>query len=323
MFVSHNFQREFHQRWSHLTHPHVRGLAWLLDAPDLLDQYASQWHGQIATLSQVTGSRDINTFLTALDQQPAPLLASLEINPFTRLGRYAEALMAFYLREEGLLVQHGLQVRADKNSTIGEFDFLLRLNDALVHWEFATKFYLLESSGAGHDADYFVGPNLADTLGAKMNKIFARQLHLSRHPAAQALLPEPVATAQALVKGWLFYKDGDSEQTLDGLNAAHCRGFWATSSDLFARADIDGMRFAVLHRLAWLAPARMSLDHVLSADAMADMLQAHFVDETMPVMVALMEVSGEEALEVERGFIVPDDWRTRAGQRIGLSRQQS
>ncbi len=43
-------QDGFHRRWGHLRDPHVRTLAWLLTAPDLLDLQAPQWRGLIATL---------------------------------------------------------------------------------------------------------------------------------------------------------------------------------------------------------------------------------------------------------------------------------
>ncbi|MEO8598457.1 MAG: DUF1853 domain-containing protein, partial [bacterium] len=33
-------QAGFHQRWGHLHDPHVRALAWLLSAPDMLDVQA-------------------------------------------------------------------------------------------------------------------------------------------------------------------------------------------------------------------------------------------------------------------------------------------
>ena len=44
-------------------------------------------------------------------------------------------------------------------------------------------------------------------------------------------------------------------------------------------------------------------------------LAAHFAHDSMPLLVALLETEGDDAYEVRRGFIVPDDWRTRAGQR--------
>ena len=38
-------QADFQQRWVCLRNPHVRALAWLLDASDVLDAYAPRWHG--------------------------------------------------------------------------------------------------------------------------------------------------------------------------------------------------------------------------------------------------------------------------------------
>jgi uncharacterized protein len=307
-----SFQAQFHQRWEHLSDPHVRTLAWLLDAPDLLDPHAAAWHGRVATLDPV----DDNTvdWLSSLDHAPQHLHAYLGLQPFTRLGRYAEKLMAFYLEHQGVLHAHGVQVRAGKNDTIGEFDFLLRRGDALVHWEFATKLYLLESSGHGHQADYFVGPNLADTLGAKIRKIMEQQLSLSQHPAAQFHLPQPIVAAQALVKGWLFYQ-GQTPLPVrpQGISQAHCKGFWC------ALAETDmlvGDRYMVLPRLEWLAPAKATLAQTLDASALREVLYAHFSESVTPILVAVLEAKGNYLLERDRGFIVPDDWRSRAGARV-------
>lgn len=310
-----NFQTQFHRRYGHLNDPHVRALAWLLVAPDLLDPHASQWQGKIAALPD-SMLADIDAWLSSIDKEPAELHRYLDLQPFARLGRYAEKLMAFYLERQNVLFAHSVQVRAGKNSTIGEFDFLLRLDNQLVHWEFATKFYLLESSGAGNDADYFVGPNLADTLGAKMHKIMDRQLLLSTHPAAQIHLPEPVSKAQALVKGWLFYPDVEMQMNAFGTSQEHCRGFWCAFSDL---VHLHAERYAILPRLQWLAPASLPLSQTMDQQALQEYLAEYFLHDTMPVLVALLEVKDGVAPETSRGFIVPDDWRTRAGQRIQLA----
>jgi hypothetical protein len=308
-----SFQSQFHRRWNHLNDPHVRALAWLLDAPDLLDPHAPQWQGKIATLAGDL-NQDVADWLTALDCAPAALHAYLDVQPFTRLGRYAEKLLAFYFRHQDILMAHGVQVRAGKNDTVGEFDFLLHRGSDLVHWEFATKFYLLESSGIGQQPDYFVGPNLADTLGAKMHKILDRQLSLAQHPAAQRHLPQPVAAAQALVKGWLFYHDNDPMPVRSiGVAENHCRGFWCPLGEL------DGVvaeRYAILNRLSWLAPAKIAAAQTLDKEALEHVLAAHFSHDTMPVLVALLLPQGEYLLETDRGFIVPDDWRSRAGERV-------
>lgn len=314
------FQAGFHRRWHHLRDAHVRALAWLLDASDLLDPTAAQWEGKIAILDIDPSA--LARWLADLDAAPEALHAYLNMASISRLGRYAEKLMAFYFTAQGTLVAHGLQVRAARNDTVGEFDFLLRDGDDLVHWELATKFYLFEASGKTEQGDYFVGPNLADTLGAKMEKILQRQLALSSHPAAQAYLPQPVRHARALIKGWLFYHRNESVVLApSGVAAAHCRGFWCTV-DEFDR--LEGSCFAVLPRLSWLAPARLPIAAGLNRDAMAAWLTAHFTDNAMPVMVALLQpdVGGQACdalsmgLEVSRGFIVPSDWRVRAGERM-------
>jgi uncharacterized protein len=184
-------QAQFHGRWQHLQDPDVRALAWLLDSPGLFDADAIVWQGKVACLVLPP---DVATWLQQLDLDPSPLKQCLQ--PAMRLGRYAEKLMGYYLQQQGVLVAQGLPVRAP--NTIGEFDFLWYDGPLLVHWEFATKFYLYEASARPNG--YFVGPNLADSLDLKMGKILHRQLALGQHPAAAAVLPQPIDRAQALVK---------------------------------------------------------------------------------------------------------------------------
>jgi len=307
------YQAGFVQRWGHLRHAHVRALAWLLDAPDLLDPAAPQWQGQLATLGPVGGA--VADWLAALDQQPAALEAALGQHQQTRLGKYAEQLMAFYFAAQGQLHAHGLQVRATRNDTVGEFDFLLRAGAGLQHLEFATKFYLLDASVTS-DFSGLVGPNLADTLGAKMRKIFQQQLTLSNHPAAQALLPAPVISAQALVKGWLFYPPQVAPR-MSGISATHCHGYWTTRS---AAWQLQGEAFVLLPRLQWLAPARLPLASagaslVLDKSELLLALDDHQAQSRAPVMVAHLVEQGDGLVEVRRGFVVPDAWPEQATQR--------
>ncbi|MDQ1920193.1 DUF1853 family protein [Massilia pseudoviolaceinigra] len=305
-----NYQAGFERRWGQLEQPHVRALAWLLHAPDLLDPADPHWEGKIATLGELPAA--VDEWLLRLDSNPAPLLEALGTRNYTRLGLYAEKLMAFYFQEHGLLVAHGLQVRASRNDTVGEFDFLLDHGDGgLEHIEFATKFYLLEGEAASR-FDTFVGPNLADSLGAKMRKIFERQLALGTHPAAQAVLPRPVTRARALVKGWLFYPGG-AGQAMDGISGQHCRGFWCALDDV---AALEPDAFVVLPRLQWLAPFR-SLDGagLLSREHLQATLADKFGTVPMPVLVASVRAAAGGLVETGRGFIVPNDWRVRAAFR--------
>jgi hypothetical protein len=312
-------QEHFQRRWSSLRDPHVRALAWLLEAPDLLDVDAPRWQGRIAALGPLS-EFDV-TWLYALDGNPRLLHAHLGRQPSARLGRYAEQLMAFYLQQSGRLIAHNVQVRDGPNATIGEFDFLVHdaAHSGAEHWEFATKFYLLESYRAQMQADAFVGPNLADTLGAKMDKIMQQQLRLSQHPAAAQYLTQPVTLASALVKGWLFYREADAGMCLPatlGVAAGHCRGFWCELAELDLR---QAGHYLVLPRLEWLAPARAPLARSLSAAQLPQAIQALFAQSLAPVMIAVCALStldDDVVLEQRRGFIVPDDWRQKAAQRV-------
>lgn len=307
-----SYQERFHRRWGHLRRARVRALAWLLDSPDLLDAAAPEWSARVASLGPVTPQ--VEAWLARLDLDPAPLDTALGARNYTRLGLYAEKLMAFYFEQQGSLVAHGLQIRASRTATIGEFDFLLGDAeggpDALAHIEFATKFYLLDGD-AGQQFDALVGPNLADSLGVKMRKVFERQLALGQHPAAQAQLPRPVTRAQALVKGWLFYPFG-SWPAMQGIAAGHCRGFWCALDELDA---VQGDEFLVLPKLQWLAPFRAySAAWMLDRTQLVAELTDQFQTSATPVLVAVVRREGEAIEEVERGFIVPNDWRERAAQ---------
>ena len=304
------YQAYFERRWGHLRRARVRALAWLLDAPDLLDVHDPHWNGRIATVGPVTPETE--RWLADLDADPSALDAALGAKMITRLGLYAEKLMAFYFAQQGRLVAHGLQVRANRNDTVGEFDFLLDAGEGVEHIEFATKFYLLQGdSTAGFDT--FVGPNLADSLGRKMRKVFDRQLELGSHPAAQDVLPRPVVAARALVKGWLFYPRGTYE-TMRGITAGHCRGFWCALEELDA---LPGDRFLILPRLQWLPPFRaQSATWMLDKAQLAAELDDHFAVSDAPVLVSLVREAPGCIVEFERGFIVPDDWRERAAARL-------
>lgn len=311
-----SYQFRFHQQWQHLHDPHVRSLAWLLTSPELLNTRAPLWRGAIASL-ELPARPVLTDWLTQLDRQPTALHESLKLHKHHRLGLYAENLFAYYLRHFGLLYAHSLQVHDAYARTIGEFDFLLHGRYGLLHWELATKFYLFDladtTAGAADLYDY-LGPGLADTLGAKMEKILQQQLQLSAHPLAQALLPKAVAKAQALIKGWLFYRDmtlSRAENLVDGIAPDHCRGYIWTLGDV---THLDFEHGMVLERLAWLPPAQAREDLGKGKTLLLDMLQRYFRTEKAPLMLALMSPKGDVLQETSRGMVVPDDWWVRAAE---------
>ena len=318
--VSLSSQKQFHADWGHLQDRHVRALAWLLTSPHLLQPHATMWPGTVVTPS-LSSAAELRSFLTQLDQDPSLLHVALQRHPTKRLGLYAEHLLAFYFSAFYDVYAHGLQVHDEKARTIGEFDFLLRSQDGLAHWELATKFYLLfddpMNPGGALDLYDFLGPNLADTLGAKMHKIIGQQLRLSAHPNAVSALDHPVTSVQALVKGWLFYRDPtmySNDALVEGIARDHCRGYIWTESEI---RQMDDFSAVILDRLMWLAPARVALTEVRDKQETLAQIDVLFGAIHSPVMLALLDVDGEYATEVVRGMVVPDDWWSQAAMARG------
>ncbi|MFZ6709325.1 DUF1853 family protein [Undibacterium sp. TC9W] len=303
-------QAAFHRHWQHLHNPHVRALAWMLTAPGLLDAHHVSWEGKLANAA-FSDAQILPQWLAELDVNPAPLLDLLLRHPSRRLGLYAERLYEFYLTAHGLLAAHGLQVHNKGASTIGEFDFLLQTKAGLQHLELATKFYLFHADApAAPDLYDYLGPNLADSLGAKLHKIMGQQLQLSAHPLAQQVLPGAVQSAQALILGWLFYRD---EQTADnfstGLAQNHCRGAIWTQAEV---RSLDFEYALLLDRLEWLAPAQSDKNAVQEKGSILNDMQTYFATSSTPLMLALMQENQGLMQEYCRGMVVPDDWFMQA-----------
>jgi hypothetical protein len=152
----------------------VRDLAYLLTAP-------APWHSDVEISRQRLLGPQGWPQLQALDAAPAPLLAWLAARPTRRLGLYAETLLAYWFSHVPHieLVAANLPVR-DATHTVGEFDFLLRIDGEPYHLEAARKFYL-QLDSAPHA---LVGPGLRDAWWLKYRKL-ASQLALAQHPAAR------------------------------------------------------------------------------------------------------------------------------------------
>lgn len=306
------YQSRFHREWGDLKDPHVRSLAWLLTSPDILDKDAPMWWHQIGAL-EFPERAVLRKWLVSLDQHPSVLHEALKVHRFLRLGHYAENLLAYYFTHEGLLSGHGVQVHNERNETIGEFDYLLFAPGGLLHLELATKFYLFHpapNSGRARSVFDYLGPNLNDTLGAKMQKILQRQLMLSQHESAQKLIGAKVIAAKAIIKGWLFYRSQERDQfSIPGIANNHCLGFWWTMSELEKLAIPYAIR---LERLQWLAPAQTEVDEVLEKGMLIESLHRHFHIETTPILIAIMKKNGDVMQEFCRGMVVPDSWVEKA-----------
>lgn len=219
-----------------------------------------------------------------------------EQQPGYRVGRYFEQLIHYWLRHirEVEVIATGLQLKEGK-VTVGEIDFLYRdESNTLVHCEASVKFFLCTP---GSTPSEFPGPNARDNFEAKSTKLFEKQL-----PASVGRV-EGIGARHGLVKGMIFYRDGEPDvATPRRLAADHQRGRWLRANEASALQAADGL-FSIAAKPHWLAP---QLDaQLLAPDAMVAHLTDHFLGAAHPVMVSERSHDGTE---VDRWFVVPEQW---------------
>lgn len=302
-----------------------RDLAWLLSSPDLLKQVQLQApdlapdNAYAALQSFLQQQRSDLTELLSVAGQDTALAEFVRQRGARRLGLYAEQLLDYFFARQGNLLAHGLQVRRAK-TTLGEFDFLLRAGTIGLHMELACKYYLCVPA-AERDLTLFdyLGPNLADSLGAKLRKIASQQLQLSREPEAQTILQE-FATQHGLnnwlafshIKGCLFYRYGQALPVLpDELAVDHARGLILELDEL---SEIQFDAAICLHRLDWLAPRTWSASQIDTPAQVRQNLQRLWQIQATPQMLSLLAADGSQWREVTRAFVMPPGWWQRASE---------
>ncbi|MEX3974756.1 DUF1853 family protein [Paraburkholderia caribensis] len=290
----------------------VRDIAWLLFSPGLLR--AQRPPGVLATPfespDEVAASLD---WLEAQNADPAALHRHIAAARVTRLGRYAECLLGWFLQQgpAAHLIAANIALRR-AGVTLGECDFLVETQAGRrLHWELAVKCYLHAGDGRGELADY-VGPNLQDRFDLKLTHLLDHQLPLSAREEFASLGHRGPWEPQMFVKGWLFYRNGRAERDPVEIDPAHARGWWTTRADWVSFAGTQADAWMLLPRLEWLAPRVRDGRHApgfMSAAALAQQL----AQQTGPTMVAaFVERADGQWTERSRGFIVPDDWPERA-----------
>jgi len=298
----------------------LRDLGWLLLSPPLL---APGRHPAAVQRFDADDAQAISAWLDALARQPAPLAAFLEqIGPAPlRLGRRAERLLEFFLRHGPThrLVAANLQLRhapdeqpGIDHTTRGEIDFLLEDRAGQGwHWELAVKFFLCTAAGPVARPADFVGPDRAETLPGKLDRLFGRQLALTPPPPWDGRDWRPAAYA----RGWMFYRHDQAVPACTALAPGHLHGWWVEHGRL---AELPEGPWLGLPRSRWMAPARCGDAAALCTRAQIGAAIAAAWQAPPPPgvrrwpsaqLVARMAPAGDGGWEeVGRGFVVPDGW---------------
>lgn len=287
-------------------HPVVRDLASLLTG-------RAPWHTVHDLPEGLLSGPEGDQRLAMLDNDPSPLLNWLMKYPVRRLGHYAEQLLAFWFDQAPHieLVAHNLVLR-DSGLTLGEFDFLLRIDGQPWHLETCSKFYLQCDTGPSG----LVGPSLRDAWLLKQDKL-SQQLRLSRHILARAILPEGFHSPSvgALVRGCFFYRQPPGKTLFSP--PEQWQGWVACRDESWPCRDLSS-RWLWLPRMRWLSPALAKEPDVKTQQALFEQLKGAEV----PQMVAEMVTEEGSWRELRRGFVLPAHWPD-AGRLEQLQQQMS
>lgn len=227
------------------------------------------------------------------------LQAFLDSDPSNRVGRYFERLVHFYLQciQRYEIVANQQQIKVD-GRTVGEVDFLYRDHAGLLsHLEVAVKFYLYLPD-CQHNGSHFIGPSSSDTFERKTDRLFGRQLPLSRTHR-----PE-VNRRHAMMKGRIYYpaRCTNVDVTPKHLAKGHLRGTWLRASELETFQTDPSWNYHLLRKPHWLTvdPDGPSLDR----NQFRQFVDNHFEINTLPLHFAVVRNGHENA----RLFVVTDGW---------------
>ncbi len=173
----------------------------------------------------------------------------------------------------------------EQKKTIGAIDFIIRnlQNSQLEHWEVAVKFYLL------HDSKWF-GPNAADRLDIKLDRMLNHQLKMSSTQSFIDLYPKwnPIKP-KLLMQGRLhinpFSLEAIPTHSLDyQINPESIDGFWC----FFSQRHLIKSQLYPLTKVQWTTGARDFSDPIELSSG--------------------KRVTYAQTKNREFWFIVPDDW---------------
>lgn len=267
-------------------------LDWILTCPSLcLDE-------RVVTLSDLIDTE------SAVDL--SPVREFLNSNAWHRVGYYFESFIEALLRKSETIrdLRHSIQVFEGKR-TLGELDFIFDLakgreKPTTTHLEVALKYYLYfepEHASGSH----FMGPNATDNFEKKWEKLANKQL-----PFGERHFPE-IEQSVAIIKGQIFHHPDQATPVPlpDPMNPDHREGVWIRESELdwFPRynGEVTG---AILQKPFWFGPPRDGT----AIPNLVDEIASHFAERKHPLLISVTSSTGETIKELERIFVVSDQW---------------
>ena len=309
--------------WLELRHPRVRDLAWCVFSSSILQAPQADIEA-----SQLTPSSEELSYLQQLDNDPTPLINWLEQCPSPRLGFIFEHYWKFWWQQlpADIETRYNLQIHHN-GRTQGELDalFYSKTQSLLIHRELAVKFYLalpskrLEEDFRPTQNIALIGPNVRDRLDLKVFQLINKQLAQLHQTETLKHLPADwhwdQLQRQLVIRGRLFTPIPNENKALnldeyEYLSREADLGHWLTLSNIEL---LPGTCWLPLRRDQWFAPIHLehssSLNNsLLTLGALHQQLIHHFHQSGQPLQVAAMSATPDGWREIQRCFVVPDQW---------------
>lgn len=275
-----------------------RDFEWLLHSPMLM-----QLPDGLLPFSSVINDALVNNPQLTPDRIEALSASFVSPQDSYKLGLYYEELVNHILNNSTYIYDLKRNIKVFSNKiTLGEYDFIGRAQQGDFHLECAVKFYL--RVGSGNRLEDYIGPGKKDRLDIKWQRMLNHQLALSNTPAGLAQCQQyglQPSLRALLLQGYLFhpFAEGCPAHLADGINPKHLQGWWIRTSEL-SLIESDAL-FIEMKKPYWLSPV---IEQPLDFTALASLAAT----KRSPVLVCRVKNGAAGWYELDRGFIVPEDW---------------
>lgn len=240
--------------------------------------------------------------LEGLGQFPLVVTNKVFVSDLTkkyRLGHLVEQFILQELNEDPSITDLRSNVQFfDEKKTLGEVDFLLRVNERQYQVEAVYKFYLWDPSVGKTSIDHWIGPNRRDSLRLKLDKIKDVQFPIIKNDLVASELSSlgfdaSVMDQSVIFKAQLFvpYRSGVD---VSPLNSACINGFYIGFDKL---DQFSGYQFHIPTKHDWLVKPHFDVEWISFEDGSSRIKES--IDEKRSPMVWMMK-----NYEIIKGFIV-------------------
>ncbi|AOW19812.1 DUF1853 family protein [Urechidicola croceus] len=178
-----------------------------------------------------------------------------KVNSELRLGKLVERFVHHELAsyKSIQILAENVQIQNDK-ITIGEIDFILRINNIPVHLEVIYKFYLYDKNIGNTELEHWIGPNKKDNLVKKLTKLKEKQLPIIYNKFSSNILKDleiDIVDLEQYVyfKAQLFIPFKSIKPQFKNLNEDCIKGFYIHFDKI---NELNSCKFYIPSKVNWL-----------------------------------------------------------------------